>query len=285
MKTISLALTMAFSTWCAQAQTSRADSILQDLRQQPQHVLVAAHRAAHIDFPENSLASIREAIRLGVDIAELDVQRSKDGVFVLMHDRTITRTTGQPGAVADYTLAQLQGFPLLHNGQPTRERIPTFEDALLAARGKILVDVDFKVDGIPAAKDAYQLIHKTNMAPYVLFFLYDHPDAATLLKHDALIPILPRVRDSAAIMETLGYGKFPALHLDEKCYTNSLADSVRARGARVWMNTLGAFDKEEQAKAGAGFDRFFQAFPRTGIVQTDLPGQLVQYLQRKGLHR
>ncbi len=108
MKAIFLSLLLAGATISAAAQTSRADSILKVMYKQPDQVLVAAHRAAHADFPENSIPAIKEAIRLGADIAELDVQRTKDGVFVLMHDKTITRTTGQPGAVADYTLAQLQ---------------------------------------------------------------------------------------------------------------------------------------------------------------------------------
>ncbi|WP_341837209.1 glycerophosphodiester phosphodiesterase family protein [Chitinophaga pollutisoli] len=285
MKRMLAALFLVFSIPAANAQSSRADSLLNDLRHHPEYVLVAAHRAAHADYPENSVAAIREAIRLGADIAELDVQRTKDGVFVLMHDRTITRTTGQPGSVADYTLEQLQQFPLLHNGQPTQHRIPTFRDALLAAKGEILVDVDFKVDGLDAAKEAYPVIHQAGMAPYVLFFLYDHPDAKVLLAHDARIPILPRVRDAAATRETLGFGKFPALHLDETFYSKAIAEDVRAQGARVWMNALGSFDKEEKVKPGAGFDRFFSSFPLTGIVQTDLPGELVVYLRKKGKHR
>ncbi|WP_109699434.1 glycerophosphodiester phosphodiesterase family protein [Chitinophaga deserti] len=283
MKLIFSTLLLATVTFAANAQTSRADSILYRMHKQPDHILVAAHRAAHEHYPENSIASIREAIRLGTDIAELDVQRTKDGVFVLMHDRTITRTTGKPGSVADYTLAQLRRFPLLHNGQPTNERIPTFREALKAAKGKILVDVDFKADGVAAAKYACVEIRKSGMTKYVLFFLYDHEEAPALMAFDKDIPVMPRVRDAAATQQTLKYGKFPALHLDETFYNDRLADSVRATGARVWMNTLGEFDKEEKVQADSGFDHFFRSFPRTGIVQTDLPGQLLNYLRRKGM--
>src|SRR5215218_7165785 len=56
-------------------------------------VLVAAHRAAHAKYPENSIDAIREAVRLNVDIIEIDVKVSKDGVPFLMHDRTMDRTT------------------------------------------------------------------------------------------------------------------------------------------------------------------------------------------------
>jgi len=70
-------------------------------------VLVASHRAAHIIYPENSILSIKEAIRLGVDIVELDVKVTKDGVPVLMHDGTIDRTTTGSGKPSDYTYEEL----------------------------------------------------------------------------------------------------------------------------------------------------------------------------------
>ena len=60
-------------------------------------VMVASHRAAHAKYPENSIDAIREAIRLQVDIIEIDVKVSKDGVPFLMHDRTMNRTTNGKG--------------------------------------------------------------------------------------------------------------------------------------------------------------------------------------------
>ena len=117
------------------AQTRHVDSILNDFYHRPQRVLVAAHRAAHLVNPENSLSAIKDAIEIGADIIELDVRKTKDGVYVLLHDKNIDRTTTAKGEVSNYTYDQLKAIPLLQNGQPTNERIPTFESALQGSKG------------------------------------------------------------------------------------------------------------------------------------------------------
>jgi len=73
-------------------------------------VLVASHRATHNVYPENSLKAIQESIRIGVDIVEIDVKVSADGVPFLMHDRTMDRTTTGKGDPEDFTWAELQQF-------------------------------------------------------------------------------------------------------------------------------------------------------------------------------
>src|SRR5436190_23628677 len=71
---------------------------------------VIGHRGARFLAPDNTLAGQRLAYELGVDIAECDVRLSKDGVPVLMHDREMLQTTGKPGYVDSYTLAELKTF-------------------------------------------------------------------------------------------------------------------------------------------------------------------------------
>ena len=75
-------------------------------------VIVAAHRGDWRNFPENSLEAIDNAVKMGVDIVELDVQRTKDGQLVLMHDPTLNRTTTGKGAIADTTLAYIKTLKL-----------------------------------------------------------------------------------------------------------------------------------------------------------------------------
>ena len=75
-------------------------------------VLVAAHRGAHLGNFENSIASTKEAIRLGVDIVEVDVRTTKDGHLVLMHDASIDRTTTGKGKVEEMTLLEIRRYRL-----------------------------------------------------------------------------------------------------------------------------------------------------------------------------
>src|SRR6476660_6386350 len=107
-------------------------------------VMIAAHRGAHNLVPENSLASIREGIKMGIDIVELDIRFTSDRRLVLMHNKTIDGTTDGKGLVTDYTFEEIRKFKLKHNGQVTEEVIPTLEEALLIAKGKILIDLDIK---------------------------------------------------------------------------------------------------------------------------------------------
>ncbi|RPE14249.1 glycerophosphodiester phosphodiesterase [Chitinophaga lutea] len=263
----------------------QADSILRDFSNRPDHILVAAHRAPHADYPENSLAAIREAIRLGVDIVELDIRQTKDGILVLMHDKTITRTTGKPGGTGDYTYAELQQFPLLHNGQPTQERIPTFEEALKLTKDRILVDIDFKEGTPEAARKTVELVKASGTTSQVLFFLYDYKEIPQLRNWNPKIPIMPRAYNTGDIAGIGQMGTFPAIHIDDSYYSDSLANALRAGGTRVWLNALGKYDKAEKASPGTGFSELLKKHPRVNIIQTDLPAELLAYLRSKGFHR
>lgn len=99
-----------------------------------------AHRGASDDAPENTLAAIRRAIALGADMVEVDVQRTRDGELVLLHDTTLVRTTDVrevfpsrgPWRVADFTYDELRRLDAgSWKGRAfAAERIPTLTDAV-----------------------------------------------------------------------------------------------------------------------------------------------------------
>ena len=102
---IIILLFINFSFGILLAEPTKAERIREDLlNPNCERVLVVAHRADWRNFPENSLAGIESAINMGVDIIELDVQCTKDGVLIIMHDATLDRTTTGKGKVADWTL-------------------------------------------------------------------------------------------------------------------------------------------------------------------------------------
>ncbi|HUY28390.1 MAG TPA: glycerophosphodiester phosphodiesterase family protein [Candidatus Binataceae bacterium] len=106
-------------------------------------VLNIGHRGASKAFPENTLAAFRAACEAGADLCELDVQLSRDGAVVVIHDATVDRTTNGRGAVADLTLAELQR---LDAGRG--ERIPTLEEVFAATAGRCGLDVELKIAGL-----------------------------------------------------------------------------------------------------------------------------------------
>jgi glycerophosphoryl diester phosphodiesterase len=72
------------------------------------HPLIGGHRGNPAEHPENTLASFRSAIEIGVDIIECDVHMSSDGELVVIHDHTLDRTTDGSGMVRDLTYAELR---------------------------------------------------------------------------------------------------------------------------------------------------------------------------------
>ena len=105
--------------------------------------LVIAHRGGVSLGPENSLSAIERSILLGVDAVEVDVRLSADGFVVLMHDRTVNRTTNGRGCVGNLSLEQLKGLSLLDAGGVTGETVPTLAEVLelVGGRCRVLVDV------------------------------------------------------------------------------------------------------------------------------------------------
>lgn len=71
-----------------------------------------AHRGASEYYPENTTTAFCEAVRMGANGIETDIQRAKDGVLVLFHDDTLERVTGEKGRICDYTYEELQNFSI-----------------------------------------------------------------------------------------------------------------------------------------------------------------------------
>lgn len=103
------------------------------------------HRGAASEAPENTLASIEKALTYGVDRVEVDVQMTKDGQIILMHDRTLNRTTSGKGAVKNLTLAEIKELDAgAWFGQTfVGEKVPTLEEVinLIDARCELLIEV------------------------------------------------------------------------------------------------------------------------------------------------
>ncbi len=117
---------------------------------------ISAHRGASSTHPENTIAAIREAVRLGAHQIEIDVAFTRDRQLVLMHDPAVTRTTNAravfPGResydVSSFTLSELKR---LDAGSWKHERfagepIPTLAEALAALPPNIWVNVHLKGD-------------------------------------------------------------------------------------------------------------------------------------------
>ena len=105
-----------------------------------------AHRGASGYAPENTLPAFELAVGQGADGVEFDVQLSRDGAAVVIHDEILGRTADGAGRVVDYTLAELQGLNAC-NGmvEYTHAVIPTMEEVLaLLAPTRLRINIELK---------------------------------------------------------------------------------------------------------------------------------------------
>ncbi len=154
--------------------------------------LLQAHRAG--DRPgaaENSLGAIEASLADGAVFIELDVMATRDGVLVLMHDRTVDRTTTGTGAVTDMTYTEFSSLQLRDvDGAALDEAPPTLEAVLAALNGRGVAQIDVKgvdFDTIASALEAADAVNRS------LIITYTTDDAIALHQR------LPEVMLSASI--------------------------------------------------------------------------------------
>jgi glycerophosphoryl diester phosphodiesterase len=110
---------------------------------------IVAHRGVWRDAPENSLLSIQRSIDAGYDVVEIDVRRTADGEFVLLHDDTLERMTGLDIEPEQLTLRELTSVALRNrDGGPdnavTDQKLPSLRDVFELTRDKIFIHLDIK---------------------------------------------------------------------------------------------------------------------------------------------
>jgi glycerophosphoryl diester phosphodiesterase len=247
-----------------------------------EYVMVAAHRAGHNGFVENSIPAIQHAMDLGVDIIELDVKVTKDGVVVLNHDGTIDRTTNGTGNPEEYTWKDLQNFRLkMPDGTLTNERLATFEEALNLVKGKAMIDIDIKTSNL---KPIIDVIKKTNTANQVFFFDNDYDALKEVLSMMPEAIIMPRAYSYEMADSALKVFTPAVVHIDESFYTPEVTSLIRTKNARIWINALGEQDylihEGETEKALKNLLKY-----GANIIQTDEPELLIPLLELRGLRK
>jgi len=105
-------------------------------------MLRIGHRGARAYAPENTLASFKKALEIGVDAVELDVRKTRDKQIVVIHDADVKRTTNGEGLVSELTLKEIQSF------SSEGEKIPTLEETLDFLGKKVKVFIELKEVGI-----------------------------------------------------------------------------------------------------------------------------------------
>lgn len=306
----------------------RADRIrerLADANAWRDHVMVVAHRGGGLAggkrlYPENSRASVAAAIRAGAEIVEIDIQKSRDGVYVVLHDTWLDRTTDCRGPLARFDLADLRRCHLKVEGTGaiTAETVPTLEEMLAETRGRILVNIDNKmaeseIAGITGLAGrlgmADELVVKQN-----LWNAARIEDAEALMRRAApgtlFMPIVAddAVRDAAFLAAATKPFAAPAVELiawrrpGEGMTADGgplFAPKARALAARgnfhLWVDTYAIVNKDGGWLAGGRGDELafgadlpaeslgFWIARGATVIQTDEPAAAIRWLAAAGL--
>lgn len=260
-------------------------------------VIVVAHRGDWRNFPENSLEAIDNAVKMGVDVVELDVKKTKDGELILMHDRTLNRTTTGKGLVSENTLSEIRKLKL-RNGCNIRtiHNVPTLEEALLHAKGKIMINLDqadLYFDQI------YELMKKTGTTKQII--MKGRKSAEEVKKKfggylDDVIymPIVDLDADGAeeqidTFIKDMSPVAFELLFVkDSNPLPRKLATTLKGRSL-IWYNTLwdtmagGHDDDMSLQNPDSGYGYLIDTLG-CRIIQTDRPAYLLDYLRKRKLH-
>ncbi|MBQ4553411.1 MAG: hypothetical protein IJA59_10735 [Clostridia bacterium] len=195
-----------------------------------------AHRGASEYYPENTLSAFYAGIDMGADGIETDVRKTRDGVLVLFHDGDLMRVTGESGAIADYTFAELQQFTVKNAATGREDKIIDFETFLrLFGWRKLHFAIELKDAGIE--EEAAQMMDRFGLCgkTIVTSFHFDN---------------LRRMRKAAPAYK-LGYlykpdemdllGKAQEIHLEQLCpkaeiITPAMVADFKAMGysVRAW---------------------------------------------------
>ncbi len=116
---------------------------------EPDRVHVIAHRGDSAHAPENTLSALRRAIELKAEIAEIDVQETKDGVVMVLHDKDLLRVAGVSRGLWELTFDEARELDVGSWFSPEfeGEQLPTLEEALDLVRGRIRLIVELKYNG------------------------------------------------------------------------------------------------------------------------------------------
>jgi glycerophosphoryl diester phosphodiesterase len=202
--------------------------------------------------PENTLAALEMAMKIGVDLVEIDIHLTADGHPVVIHDRSVDRTTDSTGFIDTMTLAQVRQLDAGSWFDPSyhTERIPTLEEVLDLCRRRVPVLVEAKT--VESAEAAAVLIRSLRAQSHVVLQSFHGAAVRAVNRLDRRIPTAFLMsggeailrRKSGVIRRVLKLGA-NALALKYTSADPELIGMFLSRAMGFWVWTV---DEEEQMR-------------------------------------
>ncbi len=239
---------------------------------------IFAHRGSAGTHPENTMDAFYEAERVGADGIELDVQLTKDGEIVVIHDETVNRTTNGKGFVKDYTLKEIQK---LHANYKFKKNfikkigIPTLIEVFDWLKGNHLIcNIELKnsiIDYEGLEEKVIQLIHDYGLEERIVISSFNHYSIVGCYRIEPKIEIAP-LYSSGLYMpwiyaQSLRAG---AIHPNVKAAPDEIILEAMKNGIAVRPYTVNKIDQMERL-INIGCSAFVTDFPEKAIkLRTDI---------------
>ncbi len=231
---------LSFVLLCSPFQQSFAAETTGELRQ----VDTVAHRGAAGYAPENTLAAFDKAVEMKSDYIEIDVQQSKDGELVIIHDTTVDRTTDGSGKVGDLTFEQLRTLDAgsWMGKQFAGEKLPTFDEILDRYHGKTGILIEIKAPELyPGIEErvAAELKERNLDLPQNEKIIIQSFNFESMKKMNKLLPkvpigVLTASKDNTSLQKLQEFAEYADyFNPHYSIVTEELVDNVHTLGMKI----------------------------------------------------
>ena len=228
----------------------------------PKEIRITAHRGASGLAPENTMASVVLAMKIGAHFSEIDVQETADGELILLHDNSLNRTTDRDGNIWEQNLSDLQGVDAgsWFSPQFAGEPVPTFEQIVDTVKDKMKLNIELKMNGHQQklAARVVDLIQRKNFISQCIVTSFDREEIRVVKNLDPAIKtgyIFSKMPD-----EDLWTGEFDLISVNHKLVTAELVRNAHKAGKEVHVWTV---NKAEEMKKliDLGVDNIITNYP------------------------
>lgn len=234
---------------------------------------ICAHRGFSENYPENTMLAFRKAIEAGANGIEFDVQKTKDGVLVIMHDERVDRTTNGTGHIKDFTLKELRGLEIAYEGGI--ERVPTLEEyfELVKDLKDFTTNIELKTgvvlyEGIE--EETVEMIRAYGLTDRVIISSFNHRSLQAVKRVAPEIPV--GALTECQLVDGPDYVKragFEFIHPSAYGLTKELVDAYHDAGIGVNVWTLNAYPYDNKALVAMGVDGLIQNSPLRMLAAVD----------------
>ena len=225
-------------------------------------MLNIAHRGASGTFPENTLSAFRAAVDAGADMCELDVQLTRDGAVVVIHDDTVERTTDGKGEVAKLTLEELKRLDAgaKFKGSAIKgERIPTLDEVFEVTSGKCGLNIELKAAGVEAQVAQIMQARNAFGDSIVSSFDWDYLKKIQQLHFNIRVGLLAEEKPVDLMMNAVAM-RAHSINPRWDMVTADLCKAAHERGLKVYTWTVDA-DARMRALIECGVDGIMTNYP------------------------